>query len=659
MTRYFNSIRNTRHLTWALIVTFLAIFGLYCSKDDTPVIVPPDNSPSHLKQFLLRYDKDDGSVYRINPAGTDFGSMISEGSGLGGWEHVAGVDAGAQFLVLHDGDKKYSIRHLYSLGQMGDETDRGSWAGNYETFFGFHVGNDGYIFGQDSYGDHKWFVQRITSQGKLGAETEHGTWNNYYKSGTPLYVNGETYLFFQTSSNDHYWFIAHVEPDGTLHDVDDGYWGRLWENVTSFAINGKTYLVGQSKDGTTSEGLWFIQHINSNGTMGNESDRGVWRNHYQAFTSFVNDGQAYIFGAADNNEFNGRNYFFQQVSVDGKLGTETSHGTLDRDFDFALPFTLYDSPGSFWYTVGWDLSPSTAVPARPWSTLFSDAWYGEIKLGGGAALANIDKDAGGRYDAVLTGIQNLCGADRYYYKVAWNLGNTGQASSWSQTIFGPTIGEQQSGGGADIGDIDGNGIPDLLLMNVDNPDGGNSFRYHIGWNMATNGNVASWSPMMQGIVIGNDNAGGGAALGDIDKNGRPDLVFMGIDDPSGNNKYWYVVGRNLDKSGKVESWSSTIIPPVNLYFYSAGGGAALADINGNGKLDLVLMNLDRRQGSNELWIHVGWDIDINGNAASWTSFLGPQVGYNTDGGGAAIADIDKNGILDLLLMAIDNPNGQD
>ncbi len=43
----------------------------------------------------------------------------------------------------------------------------------------------------------------------------------------------------------------------------------------------------------------------------------------------------------------------------------------------------------------------------------------------------------------------------------------------------------------------------------------------------------------------------------------------------------------------------------------------------------------------------------------WSDSSGPQPGNMQIGGGAAVADIDKNGSQDLLLLAIDNPNGTD
>jgi hypothetical protein len=319
---------------------------------------------------------------------------------------------------------------------------------------------------------------------------------------------------------------------------------------------------------------------------------------------------------------------------------------------------VYD-PGNFRYRWGLGMSPSTGVPWH-WSDPITLPWSGETKMGGGVALADIDRDAEGHLDAVMVGVQRMAGSSIFYYKVAFNPDDLAVASSWSKVYWGPTIGGNQEGGDAAMADIDGNVIPDLLLMSVDAPDNENSFWYNIGWNMGIDGKVNSWSEKIQVNGLGLFNSGGGAALGDIDKDGRPDLVLMAVDNPEGTNKFWYKVGRNLDKTGKAASWTSTIIAPVYLGDLSAGAGAALADVNNNGKLDLVLSNIDNPAGANDFWCYIGWDIDINGNVTGWSSrFIGPALGDITNGGGVAVGRITKNGSLDLLLMAIDNPYGAD
>jgi hypothetical protein len=166
--------------------------------------------------------------------------------------------------------------------------------------------------------------------------------------------------------------------------------------------------------------------------------------------------------------------------------------------------------------------------------------------------------------------------------------------------------------------------------------------------------------MIQGPSIGNSNSGGGAALGDIDKNGRPDLVLMGVDNPEKGNAFRYSIGKNLDVTGKPASWTPVIQAPCYLGWSSAGGGAALADINSNGKLDLILSGIDNPTGANTFWCYVGWDIDINGNVTGWSpKFSGPATGNISYGGGTAVGDINKNGIMDMLLMTVDNPYGVD
>jgi len=637
---------------------------------------PPANSgpiTAGYGVFLFYNDdwKDYGDITFTQCIGTDWGPEIFRGSAFNKWKRLAGVEAGShQFMFGHNAqwngstdDKTYMINQILGNGEIGNETESGKFMKNYETLVGFRLGTRGFLFGQDRYGDHYWFVQEITSGGRFGAETDNGSWHNYYKTATPFYVNGKTFIFFQTEDSDNYWFIAYVSPAGQLYDVCDGYWGEYWPTTTSYQLDGKTYLFGLGpKHGTNDQvnGGWFIQAINSDGSMGAETDRGLWVNYYNHVIAYNVGARAYIFGY-DGVDFSGRRgaWFIQEVTSEGKMGAEISHGSMNGGYDNIIPFKLYNAPGSSRFSIGWDLSASTGAPARPWSDPFVDSWGGEFKFGGGAALALINGDAGSRLDAVLTGIMSQHNGDCFYYKIAWDINNAGQPAAMSNTFFGPPAGELQSGGGADIADIDRNGIPDLVLMSVDNPAGANSFFYYIGWNLSASGQPVSWSGLFHQDGLGNDNSGGGMALGDLDGNGQPEMVLMAIDDPADANQFWYRIGRNLDQNGNAASWTGNIAAPFYVGHQSAGGGAALADLNDNGKPDLVLMDIDSPLGANYFWCYVGWDMDINGNAVSWSSFTGPSLGDQTSGGGTAIGDIDKNGIMDLLLMTIDNPYGKD
>jgi hypothetical protein len=594
-----------------------------------------------------------GTDWHVHYVSSGMGDESDSGTWSGNeWLYMSGIQIGpARFIVGRGLTRDVLQKNVYFIqalgydGRMGSQTDQGQLDNSYETFFGFNVGDRGFIFAQNS-SSGSYFVKQVSSGGVLGGTTAGGTYGHFFAAFTPLYVNGQTFLYFQSEVNN-YWFLTHVSDNGTLNDVDQGNWGNFYDQAVSYQLNGNTFLFGHEANGN-----WYIQRINSNGTMGYEANHGSWRFHYKLAT-FVSAGRAYLFGLS------GDYWFIQELTADGNLGAETANGHLDRTDDMAVAFSLPPSPNSFRYAIGWDLSPTTGSPAR-WSPTYMNPWGAATVFGGGAALADIDGDANHLYDAVLVGIEDMPGYKRFYYRIGFNLDATGAASSWSDAIYSPPISFYQQGGGADIGDIDRNGRPDLLLMYIDNPDQANSFRYIIGWNLDTNGIAESWSDYIQGPTIGWDTAGGGAALGDIDGDGCLDLLLMGVDNPSGtNDRYWYTIGHKMDTSGRVKDWSPTKSIARTLGVYSQGAGAALADINGNGKLDLVLTDLDSPSGANYFRCSVGWDIDITGAVTGWSDFGGPTPGSIQSGGGAAIADIDKNGSQDLLLLAVDNPNGQD
>ncbi len=369
-------------------------------------------------------------------------------------------------------------------------------------------------------------------------------------------------------------------------------------------------------------------------------------------------------GLTDYEEHRGWQITFNYLGDPGKEFSETVWSDPrinDTDFDGLtdyVEYMLWLNPRSE-DTNGDGISDNDAggTPTSWSSSIHSPYTDSYFNAGGGAVIADINGN--GKPDLLLMGIDDPSGANQFRYMIGWDIDTDGNPSSWSSSIHSPYMGSYfNAGGGAVIADINGNGKPDLLLMGIDDPDGANQFRYMIGWDIDTDGNPTSWSSSIHSPYMGSYfNAGGGAVIADINGNGTLDLLLMGINDSSGANHFRYMIGWDIDTDGNPGSWSS-VIKSSAIGNENAGGGAAIADINGNGKPDLLLMGIDDPEGANKFWYMIGWDIDTNGNPSSWSSTIhSPVTGTENDGGGAAIADINGNGKQDWLLMAIGNPEG--
>jgi hypothetical protein len=188
----------------------------------------------------------------------------------------------------------------------------------------------------------------------------------------------------------------------------------------------------------------------------------------------------------------------------------------------------------------------------------------------------------------------------------------GAQTAWTNPIQVPGwFGSEDQGGGVAITDINGNGRPDLIVFHIDNPSGENHGYYRIGWNLDTNGNVSgSWTnPIQVPGWFGSEDQGGGIAVADINGNGRPDLVVFHIDNPGGDNHGYYRVGWNLDTNGNVTGgWSNAVQVPGWFGWENQGGGVAIADVNANGRSDLIVFHIDNPSGENHGYYRVGFDL---------------------------------------------------
>jgi hypothetical protein len=221
---------------------------------------------------------------------------------------------------------------------------------------------------------------------------------------------------------------------------------------------------------------------------------------------------------------------------------------------------------------------------------------------------------------------------------------------------------ENAGGNAAVADLSGNGQLDLIVFQIDSPAGANRGLYRIGRDLDAAGTVTNgWSAWIEVPAWNSwENEGGGIAVASLGGAGQNDLIVFQIDAREGENRGLYSIGRNLDANGIAQGgWSAwREVPGWNSWF-NQGGGIAVADLDGDGQMELLVFRIDNPQGRNSGLYCVGSALDQNGNVTGWSNWfrLPGWLSWENQGGGIAVADLDGNGRPELIVFQIDNPPG--
>lgn len=278
--------------------------------------------------------------------------------------------------------------------------------------------------------------------------------------------------------------------------------------------------------------------------------------------------------------------------------------------------------------------------------------------GQGADLAVWDLDGNGVQDLLLLAYDAPGGANNIRYKIGYDVTGRGVPRRWTNGyVLLPGMGDEGQGAGVELVDLNGNGRPEMIVMVYDNPSGQNNLRYRIGWDINSRGETSNWSRSQIVDGMGWEGQGLGIAAANIDADPRPDLAVAVYDNPSGQNNFRYKIGWNLGAGGAVSSWSG-VTQVDGVGWEGQGAGIALTNLDADPRPEMLLMAYDNPAGPNNFRVKIGWNLNPSGIAVSWSGFTSyAGVGDEGQGAGIRLFDANGNGRPEMFLLAYDNPQG--
>jgi|GEM_PF-932922 len=132
-----------------------------------------------------------------------------------------------------------------------------------------------------------------------------------------------------------------------------------------------------------------------------------------------------------------------------------------------------------------------------------------------------------------------------------------------------------------------------------------------------------------------------------------DLLLLQVDRHSQGSRGYLSMGETLGSSGMHQAgWGAPQLLPARFGAQTSGAGMCVADVDGDGSPDLLVVHAESQGGAVQGFYRIGWQLDSSGCVARWgePQPLGGAFGPWTEAITVAVADLDGDGQPDLLVF---------